>query len=124
MLSFRTTDVDEARQVIHEGLYTNFIDVPDGSTGFMARYDIAAFGALTLGRLSFGSEVGIQFGELRSYHVDIPLGGHFAWRQGRHTHAVATTASAAVFQPHGVTTLDRVSTDCLMLAVKIDSQAQ
>ncbi|MFD6289666.1 AraC family transcriptional regulator [Streptomyces sp. NPDC060205] len=122
-LTFRTTDVDEARQVIHERFYTNVIDVPDGSAEFMARYDIAAFGALTLGRLSFGAEVRIQFGELGSYHVDIPLGGHLAWRQGRHTRAVATTASAAVFQPHGETTLDRVSTDCSMLAVKIDSKA-
>ncbi|WP_458249491.1 cupin domain-containing protein [Streptomyces sp. MAI_2237] len=66
---------------------------------------MATFGPLTLGRLAFGAEVRIQFGELGSYHVDIPLGGHLAWRQGRHTAAVATTGNAAVFQPHGDTAL-------------------
>ncbi|MEU0786104.1 AraC family transcriptional regulator [Streptomyces sp. NPDC006173] len=123
LLRCRTTDVEEARQVIRERFYANFIDVPDGSADFMARYDIAAFGPLTLGRLSFGAEVRIRFGELGSYHVDIPLGGHLAWRQGTRTNAIATTANAAVFQPHGNTALDRVSTDCSMLAVKIDSKA-
>ncbi|MFE6489048.1 AraC family transcriptional regulator [Streptomyces sp. NPDC057757] len=123
MLKCRTAVVDEARQVLQERFYANFIDVPDSSVGFMARYDIAAFGPLTLGRLSFGAEVRIRFGELGSYHVDIPLGGQLAWRQGTHTDAIATTANAAVFQPHGNTALDRVSTDCTMLAVKIDSKA-
>ncbi|MEV6756716.1 AraC family transcriptional regulator [Streptomyces sp. NPDC051214] len=123
LLKFRSTNVDEARQVIHQRFYANFIDVPDGSGEFLARYDIAAFGPFTLGRLSFGTEVRISFGELGSYHVDIPLRGHLAWRQGRHADAVATPANAAVFQPHGVTTLDRVSTDCSMLAVKIDPKA-
>jgi len=55
--------------------YATFIDVPDGSAEFTARYDTAALGPLTLGRLSFGTEVRIRFGELGSYHVDIPLGG-------------------------------------------------
>lgn len=122
-LKFRTTDVDKARQVIEERFYANFIDVLEGGTAFTARYDIAALGALTLGRLSFDTEVRIRFGELGSYHVDIPLGGRMAWRQGAHTRTVATTASAAVFQPHGDTTLDRVSADCPLLAVKIDSTA-
>ncbi|MFC8429428.1 AraC family transcriptional regulator [Streptomyces sp. NPDC057253] len=120
---FRTTDVDEARQVIQERFYANSIDVPCGSAEFMARYDIATLGPLTLGRIAFGTEVRIEFGELGSYHVDIPLGGRLVWRQGRHTDAVATTATAAVFQPHGDTVLDRVSTDCSMLAVKIDPEA-
>ncbi|MFJ8996006.1 AraC family transcriptional regulator [Streptomyces sp. NPDC102279] len=124
LMKFRTTDVDKARQVIQERFYANFIDVPDGSTTeFMARYDIAATGPFTLGRLSFGAEVRIRFGELGAYHVDVPLDGHLAWHQGTHTSAVATTANAAVFQPHGNTVLDRVSTDCSMLAVKIDSKA-
>ncbi len=123
VLKFRTTDVDEARQVIQDRFYANFIDVRDGSADFMARYDITTFGPLTIGRLAFGAEVRIRFGELGFYHVDIPLGGHLAWRQGTRTKAVATTANAAVFQPHGDTALDRVSTDCSMLAVKIDPKA-
>ncbi|MFG2660135.1 AraC family transcriptional regulator [Streptomyces sp. NPDC048425] len=122
-LKFRTTDVDEARQVIGERFYGNFIDVLGTGTEFAAQYDIAALGPLTIGRLGFGAEVRIRFGELGSYHVDIPLGGRMAWRQGTHTTSVATTASAAVFQPRGDTTLDRVSSDCPMLAVKIDSKA-
>ncbi|MCI3271839.1 AraC family transcriptional regulator [Streptomyces cylindrosporus] len=122
-LIFRTTDVDEAREVIGERFYANFIDVLGGNTKFTARYDIAALGPLTLGRIGFGTEVRIRFGELGSYHVDIPLGGRMAWRQGMHTRAVATTASAAVFQPYGDTTLDRVSTDCPLLAVKINPKA-
>lgn len=126
-LKFRSTDVDEARQVIGERFYSNFIDVLDTGTdtgsGFAARYDIAALGPLTVGRLGFGTEVRIRFGELGSYHVDIPLGGRMAWHQGTRTKAVATLASAAVFQPHGDTALDRVGSDCPMLAVKIDTKA-
>ncbi|MEU9393897.1 AraC family transcriptional regulator [Streptomyces sp. NPDC048324] len=123
LVKFRTMDLDEARSVMQEHFYANFIDLSDGSAGFIAQYDIVTFGPLTLGRLTFGAEVRIQFGELGAYHVDIPLGGHLAWRQGTHTNAVATTGNAAVFQPHGETALDRVSTDCSMLAVKIDPKA-
>lgn len=122
-LKFRTTDVDEARQVIGERFYSNFIDVLGANTEFTAQYGIAAFGPLTLGRLDFGADVRIRFGELGSYHVDIPLGGHMAWRQGPHTESVATPARAAVFQPSGHTTLDRVSGDCPLVAVKVDSKA-
>ncbi|MER7661483.1 MULTISPECIES: AraC family transcriptional regulator [unclassified Streptomyces] len=115
--------MDEARQVIGERFYSNFIDVLGGNTKFTARYGIAAFGPFTLGRLDFGADVRIRFGELGSYHVDVPLGGQMAWRQGPHTESVATPTRAAVFQPYGDTTLDRVSGGHPLLAVKVNAKA-
>jgi AraC-like DNA-binding protein len=75
---------------------------------------------ITLGDLRFGADVRVKFGELGAYHVDVPLVGEMAWRQGRGDAMVATTGSAAVFQPVGDTTLERWQGDCRLLAVKID----
>jgi AraC-like DNA-binding protein len=114
-----TSDVDEARTMLGEHFYSNFLEVlsPDPWT---AAFDIAPAGPITLGDLRFGADVRIKFGELGAYHVDVPLSGELAWRQGRGEAMVATTDTAAVFQPVGDTTLERWRGDCHLLAVKID----
>jgi AraC-like DNA-binding protein len=117
-----TSDVDEARTMLGEHFYSNFLEVlsPDPWT---AAFDITSVGVITLGDLRFGADVRIKFGELGAYHVDVPLVGELAWRQGRGDAMVATTGSAAVFQPVGDTTLERWQGDCRLLAVKIDRGA-
>ncbi|MEV0091975.1 AraC family transcriptional regulator [Streptomyces sp. NPDC050738] len=121
--SLRTTDVDVALSTIREGFYASFLDVLGPTTSFEARYDIADLGALTVGELTSGTDLRVRSGELGSFHVNIALTGHFAWRQGRRTEEVADPARAAVYQPVGDCGVEFWSGDCRMLAVKIESAA-
>ncbi|MFD9908943.1 AraC family transcriptional regulator [Streptomyces sp. NPDC059063] len=121
--SFRTDDVDEARQLIEAAYYSNFMDVLDGPRPFRAHFDIGELGALTVGDLNCGADVRMRFGELGAYHVNVLLSGHMAWRQGPMPGTSATRGTAAVFQPLGDTVLDRWSGDCRLFAVKLDRAA-
>ncbi|WP_250004759.1 AraC family transcriptional regulator [Actinoplanes sp. M2I2] len=122
-LTESTGDLDEARSIIARHFYTNFVDTLSGRRGWRARFGIAPAGSVTLGDLSFGTDIRMQFGELGAYHVDVPLTGAMTWRQGNGPSHTATTSKAAVFQPVGGTTLERWSGDCRLLAIKIDKQA-
>ncbi|MEE1754878.1 AraC family transcriptional regulator [Streptomyces sp. SP18CS02] len=121
--TFRTGDVDEARQEIGARYYANFIDVLTEDRPFAARLDTVRVGPLTIGDLSCGTDVRMRFGELGAYHIDAPLSGGVDWRQGRRPAARATTDLAAVFDPVGDTALDRWGGDCRLLAVKIERDA-
>ena len=114
-----TADVDEASTALGDHFYANTVDVlSPGSFG--AAFDIARADQVTLGDLRFGVDVRLGFGELGSYHVDLPLSGELAWRQGRGDTRVATTERAAIFQPVGDTVLERWAGGCRLVAVKID----
>jgi AraC-like DNA-binding protein len=117
-----TSDVDEARDAVSTHFYSTFLDVTGPADGMAARFDMVRSGPVTIGDMRFGVDVVMRFGELGSYHVDVPLAGELAWRQARRP-AVATPTRAAVFQPVGDTVLDRWSADCRLLAVKIDRAA-
>ncbi|MEV8314451.1 AraC family transcriptional regulator [Streptomyces sp. NPDC059900] len=121
--SFRTTDVDEARQMIGATFYSNFMDVIDGPRAFRAEFDIGQLGSLTVGELSCGADVRMRLGELGAYHVNILLGGHMSFRQGGGAGTVATAERAGVFQPVGDTVVERWTGDCRLLAVKMDREA-
>ncbi|MEV0524291.1 AraC family transcriptional regulator [Streptomyces sp. NPDC050439] len=115
--------MDEARQVIGDAFYSNFMDVLDGPRAFRAEFDIGQLGALTVGELSCGADVWMRVGELGAYHVNIPLGGHMRFRQGGGASTVATAQRAGVFQPVGDTVVERWTGDCRILAVKMDREA-
>ncbi|WP_344074140.1 AraC family transcriptional regulator [Streptomyces crystallinus] len=121
-LSFRTADLDEARQVIGETYYANSIDVLDREHRLDAAFEVVRLGPLTLGDLRCGTDVRMRFGDLGAYHVDIPLSGELAWRQGTRPPATANARRAAVFHPVGEPTLERWNRDCRLLAVKICAQ--
>jgi AraC-like DNA-binding protein len=122
-LTESTGDLDKARSIIARHFYTNFVDTLSGRHPWRARFSIAPAGSVTLGDLSFGTDIRMQFGDLGAYHVDVPLTGAMTWRQGPGPSHTATTSSAAVFQPVGDTTLEQWSGDCRLLAVKINRQA-
>jgi AraC-like DNA-binding protein len=122
-LTKSTGDLDEARSIIARYFYANFVDTLSGRRGWRARFGIDPAGPVTLGDLSFGTDIRMRFGELGAYHVDVPVTGAVTWRQGNGASHTATTSSAAVFQPVGDTTLERWSGDSRLLAVKIDQQA-
>ncbi|OKI00436.1 transcriptional regulator [Streptomyces sp. CB02923] len=119
MLSLRTADLDEARWAIGETFYASHIDRLSREDDVGASFDVVRLGAVTVGEVGFGSEVRLRFGELGAYHVDVPLSGSIQWRQGAREAETTTPDRAGVFQPDGVTTIDRWSGGCRLLAVKI-----
>lgn len=121
-LSFRTGDLDEARQVIGEMYYANSIDVLDRERRLDASFEVVRLGPLTLGDMRCGADVRMRFGDLGAYHVDVPLSGELTWRQATRTPVTANAGRAAVFHPAGEPTLERWNRDCRLLAVKIGAE--
>lgn len=122
--SFRTQDVDQARQEIDARYYANFMDVIERrERPFAARFDTVALGPLVIGDLSCGADVRMRFGELGAFHVNAPLGGTMELRQGGAAPVVATAGEAVLLDPCGDTVLERWSGDCRTLSVKIDAAA-
>ncbi|GIM93658.1 hypothetical protein [Paractinoplanes toevensis] len=103
-VTYASGDVDEARAFLGEYYYSNFVDVLSWKRSWQSRFDIVPSDTVTLGDLQFGTDVKIRFGELGSYHVNLPVAGSLTWRQGCGAPLRATTATAAVFQPVGDTT--------------------
>ncbi|MFK8847659.1 hypothetical protein [Streptomyces sp. Ac-502] len=119
VLSLRTADLDEARWAIAETFYASRIDQLSRDDDLGACFDVVRFGAVTVGEVGFAAELRLRFGELGAYHVDVPLSGSIQWRQGAREPRTTTPDRAGVFQPDGVTTIDRWSGGCRLLAVKI-----
>ncbi|MFJ3306573.1 AraC family transcriptional regulator [Streptomyces sp. NPDC086549] len=122
-LSLRTADLDEARAAIGAMYYANHMDLLDPGQGLDVDFEMARLGPLTLGELRCGADIRMRFDDLGAYHVDLPLTGHLAWRQGTQDTALATPARAGVFQPEGKPTLERWDRHCRLLAVKIERRA-
>ena len=121
--SVQTTDLDETRAAIGRHYYRNFVDTLQPAARLDTRMHIVRFGPFTVGDMSFGADVRLRFGELNAYHVDVVLSGRLTWRQGGSGSLHTGADEAAVFQPTGETVLERWSSDCRMLAVKIDRPA-
>jgi AraC-like DNA-binding protein len=122
-ISFATADVDEACGILADHFYANVLDILPPAGPLAARFDVLPMGPVTLGNLSCGTDVRVDFGELGAYHVDLPLSGHLSWRQGPAAPELATESRAAVFQPVGDTVVDRWTGDSQILAVKIERTA-
>lgn len=118
--SFRTRDVDEAREELDARYYANRMAVVDRERRpFAARFDTVALGPLVIGDLSCGADVRMSFGELGAYHLNAPLSGTMEMRQGGGSRVVATPSEALLLDPAGDTFLDRWSGDCRTLSVKV-----
>jgi AraC-like DNA-binding protein len=96
---------------------------PSGSLdGFAFSGDVVQTGPITIGEISFGAEMSLAMGDLRTaYHVLAPLTGS---ADARHRGAAVTAdpARAAVFQPAGDIGT-RWSADCRLVSVKIERLA-
>ncbi|MFB7176013.1 AraC family transcriptional regulator [Streptomyces sp. NPDC056254] len=119
-ISFRTTDVDEARMELSARYPTISLHVARQNETFEARFDETRFSSLTIGHFSYGTEVRLQCAEPGSYHVSVPLSGSFEWHQSRRVSALATPREAAVFDASADTRIDRWRGDCRALAVIVE----
>ncbi|MER7838141.1 AraC family transcriptional regulator [Streptomyces sp. NPDC096040] len=118
-VSFSTADLDEARTVLGETYYANFMDRLETDHVFSAAFDVVRLGPLTVGEVAFGADVRLRFGDLGAHQVDIPVSGSMVWRQGELDPLVTRPGRAAVFRPQGRTVLERLQRG-RMLAVKIE----
>jgi AraC-like DNA-binding protein len=113
-------DIDRARGLLCEAYYPLRLDVlgdPDRFTFGMTTVDL---GPLTLGELTFGADISLDCGDLRTaYHVNIPLVGQVESEHGRNQ-VVATPTTGAVFSPVGRTRLTRWHAGSTQLCLKID----
>ena len=119
-VSVKTADLDEAREVCGEHLYPRSVRLIDRSARFSARFAFLHMSRLTVADVDYGAEIAGESDELGSYHVNLPLSGTFAARQGGRA-INGSTSRAGVYRPVGDNVLHRSSADCRLLAVKIDT---
>jgi AraC-like DNA-binding protein len=120
--SFRTTDLDEARDACGDFFVPHSMRLLDPSARLAARFDITWMSAVTIGDVEYGAEITGRCAHLDNYHINVPLVGGFIARQGRRG-VQGSTAVASVYQPVGGLALERASVDCRMLTVQIDRTA-
>jgi AraC-like DNA-binding protein len=122
-VALRTTDVDEARAFCRKLFYGPLQMNPVGdSSGFAFSGDVVMLGPITVGEISYGSDVHLTIAGLdTAYHVLAPLAGTLrSEHRGRVVHADPTRA--AVYQPVGDIDLEWPGASCL-LSVKVDRAA-
>ncbi len=123
-VSVVSADVDEARSVGGRLYYPHSVTVLGDRREFSMHIDAARFGPVTLGWLSYDTEVQIETGELDdAYQVNIPLSGQLMTGSGP-SRMIATPSRAAVYRADQPSMLRGWGRDPLrMLAVKIDRRA-
>ena len=118
--SYVTTSLDECHEAIAEHYYDLRLGLPGRAEDFLTRLSVVELGALTVGEISFGTEVTMGFVEPGVYHVAVPLTGRFSLRQGRGATSYAVSERAVFLHPERGIRVDSWSPDCRVLTVKID----
>ncbi|WLW57469.1 AraC family transcriptional regulator [Streptomyces sp. YU58] len=121
--SYTTRSVDEAHDAIAAHYYDLRLEVTGPPGDFVTGLGVVELGALTVGDVSFGTEVRMRFGEPGVYHLAIPLEGCFSVQEGSARPSIATTRGAVFFDPGQNIRVDAWSADCHVLSVKIDKAA-
>ena len=118
--AFRTGDLDHARAETARIYYPLRIEPIGRPVSFGLDMITVTLGPLTLGRLTYASDVAKDCGDLSTaYHVNVPLRGHVASTCG-YQQVLATPQIAAVFNPSGRTVLEWWAGGSTQLCLKID----
>src|ERR1700759_1291730 len=122
-VALRTTDGDQARAFCRKLFYGPLQVNPVGDlAGFAFSGDVVMLGPITVGEISYGSDVHLSVGDLQtSYHVLAPLTGTLRSRH-RGTVVMADPTRAAVYRPVGDIDLEWPG-NCRLLSVKIERAA-
>jgi AraC-like DNA-binding protein len=123
LAALHTTDLDEARAFCRSLFYGALHVTPVGdASGFRFDGDVARIGPITVGEISYGSDVHVRIGDLESaYHVLAPLTGSLESRH-RGTYVIADPTRAAVYRPIGDIDL-YWGGGCRLLSVKVERAA-
>jgi AraC-like DNA-binding protein len=114
---FTANNLDDARAAVRSAYYPHRLSPLARQPDLRMSLRSVAFGPVTLGRLEYGAEVSLDFGELDYYHVSIPLSGHVEAISGESL--VSTRGQGVVYPPVGHTTIRRWSADCIQHELKI-----
>ena len=100
--------------------YPYTIDQVTAGQHFTTDCQITHAGPITISDATYHADVRLTFAESRNgYHVNIPLSGGLQSRHGD-AEVDATAATAAVYAPHGETSIARWAAHTRVLAVKLD----
>jgi AraC-like DNA-binding protein len=122
--SFVMREVDEVRATVNTIFSEARFDVVGDVGDLVADFSVVNLGALTVGKVSYGTEVRARTGELGYYHVSAPVAGSHSVRQGGGPVSYADTRRAIVVDPASDNNLiDNYSPDCAVINVKIDKAA-
>ncbi|WP_368679868.1 AraC family transcriptional regulator (plasmid) [Rhodococcus opacus] len=118
--AFDTCRLDEAQAALGQTYYPHRLDQLTTDPDLTMSLRTVRLGPLTLGRLSYGAEVSLDFGELENaYHVSIPLSGRVETQTGRQTN-IFTPERACIYLPHQPTRITRWSADGVQYGIKFD----
>jgi AraC-like DNA-binding protein len=122
-VALQTTDVDEARAFCRQMFYGPLqVDPVGDRSGFAFSGDVVMLGPITVGEISYGSDVHVAIADLQtSYHVLAPISGTMRSRH-RGTIVIADPSLAAVYRPVGDIDLDWPG-GCRLLSVKVERAA-
>ncbi|QZY48911.1 AraC family transcriptional regulator [Mycolicibacterium austroafricanum] len=123
-MSMCSRDIEEAQTIGGAIYYPHRVDVLGHASDFSMHIDAAQLGPVTMGWLSYDTEVQVGTGALTAaYHVNIPVRGELKTGSGV-DRVIATSTRAAVYRCDRPTVMRGWRDDqCRMLAVKISRPA-
>jgi hypothetical protein len=120
---FRTRSPERAIHLCETAFSPHRLRLLGRSDGFGLTQRVTRVGPITVGDITYETDVAINFDETRaSYHVCVPLNG---WLESRHRgqQLTLTPALAAIYRPDAEITATRWPGGSRHLAVKIDQVA-
>lgn len=117
-----TTRIDEAVELCGRAYYPHTLSLLDASREFFLTQRITRIGPITIGDATYGTDVGLDFGELNSYQVALPVSGFLESRH-RGAEATATSELATIFQPEGEAVVTRWHANSRILPVRLGRAA-
>lgn len=121
--TYTTRSVEETHDAIAAHYYDLLLEVAGPAEDFTTVMTVVDLGSLTVGDVTFGTEVRMRFGEPGFYHVAVPISGGFGFRQGQSEVVYASTERAVFFDPERYISVEEWTGDCHTLTVKIDKLA-
>src|ERR1700694_930475 len=120
---FRTRSPERAIHLCETAFYPHRLGLLGLSNGFGLTQRVTRVGPITMGDVSYETDVALGFDETRAgYHVSVPLTGCLESRH-RGLQLTATPALASIYRPDGEMTVTRWPGGSRILAVKIDHVA-
>jgi AraC-like DNA-binding protein len=113
-----TGDRDEAEQIVTELYLPNRLDLSKGSAPLGMNVAGLRLGALTAGRLTYGRPVRLRTADAENFHVNIPLRGRAASRNGTGEPVTTGPGDGLVFSP-GAPAEISWSADCEQLCLMV-----
>lgn len=120
---YETRSVEETRVAIAAHYYDLRLEVAGAEADFSTLLSVVDLDTLTVGEVSFGTEIRMGFGEAGYYHVGVPLEGWCTVQQGHGEAVLGTTGRGLFFDPEQEIRVDAWSADCHVITVKMDKAA-